>query len=214
MICVSVQEKTVTDLQAAIEPFDFVEVRLDGMDLSSDEIERLLDAKKEIIVTMRSLGNDDELRERVLTTAIDFGAHYVDLELESDLALHERICKAASLNKTKIIISHHDYDKIPDSAALKSLVDSCFIAGADIAKIACRVNTPRDAARLLGLLDATRPIIPIGMGHAGRITRVAALSLGAPFSYACSEAGEKTAPGQIEFSAMKKLIEDIGQGAL
>lgn len=52
---------------------------------------------------------------------------------------------------TKIILSHHDYQKTPDSAALEGLLDAMFKSGADIAKVATTAQHIQDAARVLAL---------------------------------------------------------------
>ena len=52
---------------------------------------------------------------------------------------------------TKIILSHHDYERTPDSAALERLLDDMFKSGADIAKVATTAQHIEDAARVLAL---------------------------------------------------------------
>jgi 3-dehydroquinate dehydratase-1 len=92
---------------------------------------------------------------------------------------------------------------------LESLLSDCYLAGADVAKIACRVYSPADAARLLSLYNISGRKVVLGMGKAGRITRVAATLLGAEFTYASSGGGEDTAEGQLSIDEMKDIIKKI-----
>lgn len=52
---------------------------------------------------------------------------------------------------TKVILSHHDYQRTPDSATLEGLMDDMFKNGADVAKIATTAQHIQDAARVLAL---------------------------------------------------------------
>jgi 3-dehydroquinate dehydratase type I len=70
----------------------------------------------------------------------------------------------------------------------------------------------KDNARLLGLLNDTRPVVVVGMGHKGRITRIAALLLGSPFTYASLAAGKETAEGQIDWKSLKEIYKRIKDG--
>ena len=92
---------------------------------------------------------------------------------------------------------------------LEQILTWCFESKADIAKIACKAHSPEDAARLLALYSFGRPLISIGMGDAGKITRIAAPLLGAPFTYASAEDAKKTAPGQIEAEKIDTIIKMI-----
>ncbi len=94
------------------------------------------------------------------------------------------------------------------------IVALCFESGGDIAKIACKVNSERDNARLLGLLDSGRDVIVIGMGEKGRITRIVAPLLGSPFTYAAPARGRETADGQPDRETMERYLRMLsGNGS-
>jgi 3-dehydroquinate dehydratase-1 len=145
----------------------------------------------------------------MLMTAVDAGAAYVDVELAAPAAYRRGIARWASAAGCKLIVSHHDYERTPDAATLRGLLERCFDSGADLAKIACMVNASRDNARLLGLLNDEREIVVIGMGAKGRITRIAAPLLGSPFTFASAAAGKETAPGQMDQPSLEKIIRSI-----
>ena len=54
-------------------------------------------------------------------------------------------------------------------------------------------------------------LLALGMGENGRITRVASLLMGAPFSYVSSGTAKETAPGQITREQMKNVLEGLAR---
>jgi 3-dehydroquinate dehydratase-1 len=119
-------------------------------------------------------------KKNILKSAIRHGASYIDIEVESNDAYKNELKKAAADAGCESIVSYHDYEKTPVMRELEQIISWCFEGGADLAKIACQVNSISDAARLLSLYSLGKPVISIGMGEAGRITRIAAPLLGAP----------------------------------
>ena len=88
---------------------------------------------------------------------------------------------------------------------LLEIINRCFNSGADIAKIVCKVNSSKDNARLLGLLDSEKKLAVIGMGEKGKITRCLSPLLRGVFTFASISKGKETAQGQIAFSEMNEI---------
>jgi 3-dehydroquinate dehydratase-1 len=209
LICVSLREPDQAAFVRALEslPADMAEIRLDGARLSAEEVESIFSRPMSLIAAFRPTeGVSDEERAAILGAAVRAGARFVDIELESAPRFGGALIPSARARSCKIIISHHDDIATPDRPRLEELVEACFAAGADIAQIACRVRTRTDCARLLSLYDSGRPVIALGMGRQGLITRVAAPLLGAPFTYASADGGRPTADGQIEWARMRDLL--------
>jgi 3-dehydroquinate dehydratase I len=203
MICVSLAEESVTGCLAALKELDFAEIRIDMMRLTLDDIRTLFSLPKRLIATCRPGSLLDKQRKRFLMEAIESGAAFVDVEVESERTYREEIVAKARACSCHVIVSFHDYVRTPARHVLERVVDSCFRAGADIAKIACTVHLKQDNARLLGLLDDSKKILVIGMGETGNITRIVAPLLGSPFTFASLSGGKETAAGQID----KKTLE-------
>jgi Type I 3-dehydroquinase len=55
--------------------------------------------------------------------------------------------------KTRVIVSHHDFEATPDDETLRGLVAEVFACGGDIAKIAATATDISDSARMLRLLQ-------------------------------------------------------------
>ncbi len=195
LICVSVAEPTVELCLEALKDLDFAEVRIDGMDVTVDDVKLIFSKPSKLVATFMPPGAggktdkvvDDNTRKGLLMAAIEAGARYVDVEVQADEAYKRDIIEKARIHGCKVIISFHDFQATPEKGILEEITALCFNEGADIAKIACKVNSERDNLRLLGLLnndDYQGRTVVIGMGNKGRITRIAAPLLGSPFTFA------------------------------
>lgn len=208
-ICVSLTETTTAALVDRMvdlaEQADLFEIRAD---LVSDlDLLMLLRAKtKPLVLTCRPLSEGgqwpdaDPGRRLKLLEGAKRGFDYVDVELHSNL-LDVMIEKSGR----GLIVSYHDFEGVPQD--LDAIYAAMAARGADIAKIAV---TPRSIAEVGRFLDfAARaaappgpPLVPIAMGPLGMVSRVVAGRYGAPFTFACVEAGRETAPGQIPLAEL------------
>jgi 3-dehydroquinate dehydratase type I len=212
MICVSLAEPTLAGCFAALVGLPFAEIRMDRMHLSAVDVHALFSSHRRLIATCRPGEFPDEEREELLIAAIDAGAAYVDVEVDSEGPYRDAIVARARQAGCEVIVSFHDHHRTPDRAELEARRAACFEAGADIAKIACKAHTGRDNARLLGLLDDRRKVVVIAMGAEGRITRVVAPLLGSPFTFASSAEGRETAEGQMDRETLFRLMETVRRG--
>ncbi len=206
MICTSIAEEGLEACLKALESVEFAEVRLDKTKLSEKEVVQIFSASKKLIATYRK-GDEQEIREKTLILAIDSGASMVDIELESTEEYRKKIISKARENTCEVIISYHNYEKTPSKNELEKIIEQCFEKGADIAKIACKVNSEKDNARLLGLLDCEKKLVVIGMGRLGRMTRILGPLLGSKFTFASTGAGKETAEGQLSKKEMEEILE-------
>jgi 3-dehydroquinate dehydratase-1 len=214
MICVSISEDTVESCLEVLDGCSFAEIRMDRMSPSREDVERIFSSGKNLIATYRPGTIREEDRATFLLAAVEAGASYVDVELDSSEDLRKRVVEKARAKGCAVIVSHHDYDRTPGRETLIGTVSACFQAGADIAKVACNVRSERDNARLLGLLDSDQDVVVIGMGRKGRITRILAPLLGSPFTYAASARGKETAEGQIDAWTMKRYLEFLAENGV
>jgi 3-dehydroquinate dehydratase type I len=205
MICRSLIPRSVAEAVESLKKIEFAEVRLEQMKLSEADIQTLFNCSTKIIATNRPSGQSEDERREVLDLAIKYGASYVDIEIESSKDFKRELVALAKEKGCRVIVSYHNYTDTPDRISLQEIVDQCFDDGADIAKIACMVNTSADAARILGMLDSDRSVVAIGMGIKGRITRAAAPLLGSPFTFAPADDLHPTAPGQLTAFELEQI---------
>jgi 3-dehydroquinate dehydratase-1 len=209
LICVSLAEPAVPDCVEALKTLPFAEIRMDKMQLKPEDVEMLFSARQRLIATCRPGQLSDFDRKALLLKAIESGAAYVDVEVESDCVYRDEIIGKARSHNCLVIVSFHDHQRTPARHELEETVSACFRAGADIAKIACMVHSNRDSARLLGLLDVGRKVVVIGMGQKGKITRIAAPFLGSPFTFASLSKGKETAEGQLDQETLRSYLRLI-----
>lgn len=212
MICISIADVTASEAKKIIDENELCEVRIDKLRLSSDDITSLFSAKGKTIATYRpSEDLAESTRIGALLLAIRSGAAYVDIEVETGDIFKSEILKAARKHGCRVITSYHDFVKTPVMRELEQILNWCLESSPDIAKIACQVNSIEDNARLLSVYSLNKNVISIGMGELGKITRIAAPLLGAPFTYAAIDTSRKTAPGQIDTVTLKKIISMISE---
>jgi len=121
------------------------------------------------------------------------------------------LSNAARMSGCKVILSYHNYERCPSKKHLLNIVKRCFDDNADIAKVVCKVNSLQDNLNIMALYDTDKPIIALGMGKLGRITRIAASFLGAPFTYAYPKGRRRTAEGQFTVDKMEEIINQISK---
>lgn len=210
MICLSVGEPTVKNCLQRLKRVRFAEVRLDKLEEDPlAAVPALFASSAKLIATCRPGRLSEEERKKVLIAAIRAGAAFVDVEVESLGGIGKAVIREARRRRCAVIVSFHDEESTPDRPRLSRIVARAFAAGADVAKVACRARTPRDNARLLGLLDTDRPLVVIGMGEGGKPCRLFAPFLGSPFTFASASAGKETAPGQIPMDQLEEAVRAI-----
>src|ERR1051325_1207929 len=105
---------------------------------------------------------------RILQCAVENGAQFVDIDYRS----------AKSFAGAQVIASFHDFAATPPD--IDSVIDNACAGPGQIAKVATFVNSWADNRRLLSLVSRKwpKPIIVVGMGEVGQITRVIGPSRG------------------------------------
>ena len=150
----------------------------------------------------------EELAENQLMKAIEAGAKYVDLEMEAPPMMGRKIRQACQEHGSILIRSFHDFTGTPPEATLLSLLEKGRRFGGEVVKIVTTAVDETDAARVLALYREADPgtLAAFCMGPEGRKSRLEALRLGAPFTYACLSAEEATAPGQWTTAEMRQAV--------
>ncbi len=208
-ICVSIGKVPFDMISGILKEVKMAEIRLDLAGLTESEIKSLFPGHDNLIATCREGRYNNMQRARLLETAIEYGAAWIDIEADSEQSWRSSMIKLVKASDTKLILSRHFFAHTPSYTEMKKMVDEMFKMGADVVKIAAQVNNPSDAAALLGLYSDPRKVVAIGMGPLGVVTRIASPFLGAPFTFASLNDDELTAEGQIEYNEMTAIIEKI-----
>ncbi|MDD4526886.1 MAG: type I 3-dehydroquinate dehydratase [Candidatus Margulisbacteria bacterium] len=209
MNCLSIAFESVDKSIEAIKGFEIVEYRLDKIKFAG-RMKDLFAVKAMTVATYQPVaGVEDEVRINALKQAIDAGANYIDIEIENSESYKAELINYARAKATKIIISYHDYVKTPLIRELEQLMTWASEYNPDIIKIACMVTDRKDSARLMSLYDSELNLIVIGMGELGRITRIASVLLGAPFTFVAFDKESKTADGQLSAEQLADILVRI-----
>lgn len=209
MICTSFGKDDQPLHPERLSGLECAEIRLDQLNLDPDAVRVLFSLPLPTVATCRTGALPTSKRLSLLIAAVESGAAFVDLDRSDIRAFMPVLAPAMRRRGCRLVVSHHDHEHTPGFRRLRKITLSCLRAGADLVKIACRVNHASDATRLMSLYDLRHPppssLLAIGMGPAGTWTRIAALALGAPFVYAAPDDGRETAPGQLKTSTMIEL---------
>lgn len=220
MICISIQEKNIEKCLGIIESSEMAEIRIDIAGFDESEVRLIFStSNKPLIATCRPGEVNDPTRLKLLKAAIDAGADYIDVEIDADENVRTDLIEHAKSNNCKVIVSYHNYVNTPGSEELHSIFNTCINAGADIVKIATTAIAISDCARILSLYEfyelykhehsSAKELVALAMGETGKITRVANLYLGSPFTFAAFSEDQKTAAGQLtasEINFIKTII--------
>lgn len=137
--------------------------------------------------------------------ALSAGAcSWIDIEVESEIA-PEVVRRAHDLGR-RVIVSHHDFNRTPAVADLEAIIDRARAQGADVVKIATRVEGLEDHDRLIDLLRLRRgeALAIIGMGAFGTPLRSYLPAVGSRLTYGYLD--EHAAPGQLP---ARELVERL-----
>jgi len=213
----SLTSSSSTDLSEHIQSppagTDVVEIRLDlvpGADIGA----LVAASSRPVLVTLRSQaeggqGPDDrEQRKHVLKTAVESGAHLIDLEWARDTELIDQL----GLSPEKVVLSWHDTQGTPENLA--DIAVAMLGEPGVLVKVVPTSKTLGDLEKVLSLsTPAVTPskkdrqrLMAFAMGPVGVPTRYLAPLLGAPIGFAAWSADAPAAPGQQTAQRMNAAI--------
>lgn len=161
----------------------------------------LCDAKEDLISNIYLLGAE--------SAVVDF----VDVEFYSFTGANAMITRIQELGK-KVISSYHNFEMTPELKGIEERLDGMAKSTADIVKIALMPHSKEDVLRLLegSILFKekyeNRLLISMSMGELGVVSRIMGSFTGSCVSFGIGK--EKSAPGQIKYENLQRIIEYIG----
>lgn len=206
MICIPITASNINeaknDMRKASKIADILELRLDFIrNINEKNLNRLLSKRKnKILVT------DRKKRLNLLKKAIELKADFIDL----DLTLGEKKIKEiiANKNKTKVIISFHNFKKTYKKE-LTAVFEKIKKLNPDIIKVATFANSINDNLIIFDLIKKAKTenkkIIALCMGEKGEISRILSVPLGAELTFGSLKQGKESAPGQITAKVLKEV---------
>lgn len=196
-------------------PPDLFELRLDALGAAcraDDERFRRLAAP--CVVTARhpaegGFGNPGVADRRNLLLRFLPLAVRVDVELRS-VANMRVVLEAAKARRIERIISVHAFEAGATVGQMRSWARAAKRAGADVFKLAVRVDKPAEMAALIEFFESEKPRIPIsamGIGKLGRRSRIELARRGSALLYA--HLGIASVEGQLSLAELRRLLAEV-----
>ena len=238
-ICIPLMGRTETDILSEADKIisasrsnriDMVELRGDFFEGLSDyvRLDAILKKLSEkmgdmlLLFTIRSEREGGEPLSFGSPTVNEINAHVissglvelVDVELLSGDEEVEGLVRLAAENKTRIIMSNHDFERTPPAEELEKRLMKMSELGADIAKLAMM---PENKRQLLDVFSAVEnmsgrldiPIVAISMGGLGGLSRICGQVFGSAITFAALE--RSSAPGQIPLPRLEEALDIVEQ---
>ena len=202
----------------------FLEIRIDLLEdpfAGPGIVERIMRCHPSttILATCRRAPNGGqfsgsiEQQGAILLESVGAGARVVDVEIESFADSPNLLDPFRGQCTT--LVSFHDFERTPE---LDPVIQSLAATGADILKVATRVQRPSDNLRLLALCKGRGNVVVTGMGESGSLARLASVAHSGLFTYAAPDAfpqrdrrgrdelsAAPTAPGQVSANTARDL---------
>lgn len=219
----STEEEILTSTKeiAAAKP-DLMEWRIDYYAAGIEDTAQLIDTGRKIreligelplLVTFRtkSEGGVCQLEENRYLDLVDqiivnrLG-DAVDIELFHEKNRIESLVSEAKNYNVVVIMSNHDFEKVPAKDVIEFRLKKMANLGADVPKLACMPHNVEDVLTLLEATNAVHneienPIITMAMGDIGKVTRIAGQVFGSSLSFGA--VGKSSAPGQLSIEELR-----------
>jgi 3-dehydroquinate dehydratase type I len=154
-------------------------------------------------------GNEADRIEE-LVKAAELGASIVDIELET-----ENLTEAITVikKKAKCLLSFHNLEKTPSPDKMKAIVNRQLEAGADTCKVVTTAQRFEDNLTVLKLIAdfPQAKMVAFAMGPLGLASRILCPLVGGEFTYASTEEGKESAPGQITAKQLRKIYGMVSE---
>lgn len=206
---------------AAAKP-DIMEWRIDYYEAGIKDNEKLIATAKAlrdvvgelpILVTFRTKNEggvlelgEDEYLDLVATVVTNRLGDAVDIELFHDEERVKDLVKQAHNYNVVVIMSNHDFEKVPAKDVIEFRLKKMADLGADVPKLACMPHSADDVLTLLSATNDARkalstPIITMAMADLGKVSRIAGQVFGSCLSFGA--VGKISAPGQLSIEDLR-----------
>ncbi len=205
---------------------DLAEFRIDLLSFASDtkqvialghELKKILGHKPMIATIRTKNGGQLEISDA------DYGKTYqaylknpfmdwLDVEMFRDQKVVSEIVQKAHQKKVLVVMSNHDFQKTPSQDEIEKRLLKQDQMGADILKIAVMPKSKQDVFTLMNATlkvsqQTTKPLLTMSMGQLGTISRVATANMGGSYSFGMI--GQASAPGQIDVTKLKQILQTV-----
>ena len=218
-ICVSILPKNSQEVISLIKnaeaaKADFIEIRLDLLDINTN-LKEIVDSTRTPLIATHKLASErgfssasQEQKQEMLRNAAQSGFEYVDVDLSSP-NLQVVIDKFRDTS-SKLIVSYHKFDGALSRAALERILEQEIAAGASVCKVVVSARKIDDNLAVLNFVASHSgkvKLVSHCMGEAGKVSRLLSPMFGSFFAYASLEKGDETAAGQMTIEEMRTFYD-------
>lgn len=215
MIVLSYQPETYREFKKVIEygleyGADLLEIR--GEKIKDKELIKILSNKDlpKIFTYRINQFSYSKIKDasKKYKIALERNVEYIDVDINLGKNFINKLKK--EINKTKLILSYHNYEKTPKLKYLIQILDYSRKISADYYKIVTYANSFIDNYSILKLLEiANRKSINLishCMGENGKSGRFLAYKNGSKFFYSSYKSNYETASGQIPLEYLSQIF--------
>lgn len=206
---------------------DLAEFRIDLLSFASDtkqvialghELKKIL-GNKPMIATIRTKNEGSQLEISDADYVKTYQAYlknpfmdWLDVEMFRDQKVVSEIVQKAHQKKVLVVMSNHDFQKTPSQDEIEKRLLKQDQMGADVLKIAVMPKSKQDVFTLMNATlkvsqQTTKPLLTMSMGQLGTISRVATANMGGSYSFGMI--GQASAPGQIDVTKLKQILQTV-----
>jgi len=206
---------STTDLDVAVameQPPDLFELRLDCLFPVTNRLEKkIFRLRAPLLITARDPleGGANNLpfpaRHDLLLRFLP-RARFVDVELRS-ADRFKSLTGDAKNQKVRRILSYHNFQATPSLHSLHVKAKRAKRMGADVFKVATRIDTHAALARLVDFIggnDLGLPISAMGIGRLGAISRLLLARAGSALNYAALT--QPNVEGQLSIEVLRSAL--------
>lgn len=206
MIGLSISNIEFSTLIDILNNYELVELRLDLMNLTSEQFDKVLDYHDKIILCYK---NDDfnniEKIYSYFEKGLNKNVRYIDIDFKQIDFYYELAPKIKKSN-SQLILSYHNYLEMPSDSEIDILIKKMDYYEPNIYKLCFHANSNDDNIRCLNLYKRYKNLIAFNLGNLGNITRLLALKLGAKFMYSAYSENTKTEDSQFTYNQLTNLL--------
>ena len=203
------------DLQCALalrEAPDLFELRLDCLIDALKRVEgKLSTLSAPAIITARDpreggMGNLSAQERAELLLRFLPHAKFVDVELRNARGF-EAVLERARKQRVQRILSFHDFKSIPSPRTLRAKAIEAKAHGANVFKVAVRIETPAGLTQLVDLVIDKKIKIPLsvmGIGKLGAISRLLLARCGSALNYGSIQ--QVHVEGQLPIDVLRSAL--------
>lgn len=202
-VCESFYAENLPEALKSVEKLQNIgELRFDLSGLDISDLDQIMNSTgKSLIFTCRTPKVNKLKAIKSYQKAIDAGFQYIDIDFFVDGDILQQL---HSIEKTKLILSFHNYEKTPPKYELINILDELKSAHPHMVKLTTYLNSKEAIIDLEELQSHYRDAIIMGMGEGAVESRIKSIKAGAPFTYLALDIELSTAKGQVDFQKFQE----------